>query len=597
MILLCRPLATHDLARWLLFVFAAIVARNGRQRRPPNLSRVARFSFLIWPAAFGRRARPLHEARMPYGLYISAEGAQAQTKRLEVIANNLANADTVGFKRELGILQARYAESVEQGSATPGSGSLADLGGGVLFRQTKTDFSPGPIKRTDVPSDAALQGEGFFVVRKGQENLLTRAGNFRADRQRRARHAAGLQGAGRGEHADRDQSHGGPWEINATGEVAQGSTAQPLAIVQPNSLGDLVKTGENLFRPLAEPRPVDPAQRNVAAGCLEMSGTQPMLEMTALIETSRMLEANVNILKSQNEMLDEPGQPGPEVLTALSYVLLATPSKLNHVCPSTLYRGHGDELPCRPSWTSSPTTWPTRRPPGSKRAGPISKTSSIASKRCPAPRIPPANTRPTGIALGKGTRVQSTQTNFTQGTMRKPAASSTWPSKAAGSSRSAIPRARSTTAGPATSRKNANGDIVVGSANIGRLLEPSITIPQDATSISISSAGIVSVQQPGSQQLQQVGQIQLATFINPEGLLQQSENLYSQTDASGPPIAGQPRPARHGHAHPGLAGKLERRAGDRADRPDRDAAALSSSTRRQSMPATRPCRPSPALIR
>ena len=44
---------------------------------------------------------------MSYGLYLSAAGAQAQTQRLEVIANNLANVDTVGFKRELAIFQAR----------------------------------------------------------------------------------------------------------------------------------------------------------------------------------------------------------------------------------------------------------------------------------------------------------------------------------------------------------------------------------------------------------------------------------------------------------------------------------------------------------
>ena len=48
---------------------------------------------------------------MPYGLYVSAEGAQAQMQRMEIIANNLANVDTAGFKRQMAVIQARHAES------------------------------------------------------------------------------------------------------------------------------------------------------------------------------------------------------------------------------------------------------------------------------------------------------------------------------------------------------------------------------------------------------------------------------------------------------------------------------------------------------
>ena len=116
---------------------------------------------------------------MPYGLYISAEGAQAQSRRLEVIANNIANVDTVGFKRDLAVMQSRYAEADQRGIASPGDGSLNDIGGGVQFHQTVTDFSPGPLRKTGNPTDVALQGDGFFVVEKGQDRMLTRAGNFR----------------------------------------------------------------------------------------------------------------------------------------------------------------------------------------------------------------------------------------------------------------------------------------------------------------------------------------------------------------------------------------------------------------------------------
>ena len=56
---------------------------------------------------------------MPYGLYISAEGAQVQSRRLEVIANNIANVDTVGFKRDLAVMQSRYSEASGAGWRRP----------------------------------------------------------------------------------------------------------------------------------------------------------------------------------------------------------------------------------------------------------------------------------------------------------------------------------------------------------------------------------------------------------------------------------------------------------------------------------------------
>ena len=87
---------------------------------------------------------------------------------------------------------------------------------------------------------------------------------------------------------------------------------------------------------------------------------------------------------------------------------------------------------------------------------------------------------------------------------------------------------------------NANGDIVVGSSQTGRLLEPGISIPPDATAITVSPEGIVSVKQPASPTLAQVGQIELAYFINPEGLLRLGENLLAETDASGPPTTASP---------------------------------------------------------
>jgi len=240
---------------------------------------------------------------MPYGLYLSAEGAHAQSKRLEVIANNLANVDTVGFKRELAIFQARYAEETVRGRDFPGSGSINDVGGGIWVRQTKTDFSPGPLKRTEVPTDMAIDGDGFFLVQKDGENYLTRAGNFRLTE---SGDLVTPQG-----YAVLDESgtpividpQNGAWELTPTGTIRQRGAVRSLAVVEPRSLGDLAKCGENLFRPLADPEPVPAAQRHVVNGYLEMSQVQPTMEMLELIETSRAAEVNLNMMQTQDQML------------------------------------------------------------------------------------------------------------------------------------------------------------------------------------------------------------------------------------------------------------------------------------------------------
>lgn len=85
---------------------------------------------------------------------------------------------------------------------------------------------------------------------------------------------------------------------------------------------------------------------------------------------------------------------------------------------------------------------------------------------------------------------------------------------------------------------NSEGEIVLANDN-GRRLEPGITVPQDADHVQITSTGEVWASIPG-QTATPIGNIELASFINPAGLKQVGENLFVETDASGPPITGQP---------------------------------------------------------
>jgi flagellar basal-body rod protein FlgG len=145
-----------------------------------------------------------------------------------------------------------------------------------------------------------------------------------------------------------------------------------------------------------------------------------------------------------------------------------------------------------------------------------------------------------GIQVGLGSRVQSIQTDFTQGNFINTNKQLDLAIEGQGLFQVQDPSGQILYTRAGNLNINANGQLVIGSASDGRLIEPNISIPQDTTGIVVSPEGIVQIQQFGNPQLSQVGQLQLAQFINYEGLLKLGENLYAQTNGSGPPIIGNP---------------------------------------------------------
>jgi flagellar basal-body rod protein FlgG len=151
------------------------------------------------------------------------------------------------------------------------------------------------------------------------------------------------------------------------------------------------------------------------------------------------------------------------------------------------------------------------------------------------------NYAPTGLALGLGSRVQGTQTIYEQGAFDITNNPLDMAIEGDGFFQVIDPTTNNflyTRAG--NFAVNSNGILVVGSSNTGRVLQPQISIPIDTTGIVISAEGNVSIQQFGQTQFSQVGQLQMAKFLNPEGLLSMGENLYQETLTSGAAIFGQP---------------------------------------------------------
>jgi len=172
-----------------------------------------------------------------------------------------------------------------------------------MIRSTKTDFASGPLKHTEIPTDMAIQGDGYFQVQRGNHTMLTRAGNFQISPIGQLTTTDGYPVLSEDGDNIVINPDGNNWEMTPSGNISQDGNLFKLAIVRPTSTNELVKAGENLFTSKSQPLPVDPADRKVLQGYLEQSGVRPTQELTELIETERVFEANVNMIHFQDEVL------------------------------------------------------------------------------------------------------------------------------------------------------------------------------------------------------------------------------------------------------------------------------------------------------
>ncbi len=240
---------------------------------------------------------------MTYGIYLSAAGANAQNHRLEVLSHNLANINTPGFKPQLAMLQARHSEAIERGEVSPGSGGIDDIGGGLQINPSETLLNQGPIEQTKGKTDFAINStDSFFVVQRGEEQLLTRAGGF-------VFNSSGVLTTTNGDNVL--GTDGNPIRIDPNrayttrddGVIQQGIESKSLMIVKPREKGDLSRVGDNLFRSLAPVDPVSGNEREVVSGYLEKSAVVPTTAMMELIEASRIYEANLRMIQHQDQAL------------------------------------------------------------------------------------------------------------------------------------------------------------------------------------------------------------------------------------------------------------------------------------------------------
>ena len=150
---------------------------------------------------------------MNSGMYAAVSGNMVSAQRLEIITNNLANINTVGFKKDRMIFDTMLNSAK---NPTQPAGMLTDAP--VLSAYTvDTDYSAGPQKQTGNPLDLALDGSGFFVVNTPQGKAYTRQGNFHLDAGGKVVTADGYEVQGGGGPLT---IKGGKVDINEKGEVS-----------------------------------------------------------------------------------------------------------------------------------------------------------------------------------------------------------------------------------------------------------------------------------------------------------------------------------------------------------------------------------------
>lgn len=231
------------------------------------------------------------------GLYGPATGMLALEARQDIIANNIANAATAGFRRQAPVQQgfhATFSARLRPGAHFAG---VQGPGGGAVAVESVMDQRPGPIQSTGNPLNLALIGPGYFVVRTPEGEAYTRAGAF-------AINAAGRLSTHDGHEVlntagDPMDVRGGPIEIDGRGNVrAGGIPAGQLQLIEFENPQALRAAGGNLLRADGDAplQTADAQNTSVQQGYLEASNVNIPGEFTEMLLGLRAYEANQRVL-------------------------------------------------------------------------------------------------------------------------------------------------------------------------------------------------------------------------------------------------------------------------------------------------------------
>jgi flagellar basal-body rod protein FlgF len=231
------------------------------------------------------------------GIYNSLAGMLPGTLRQEVIANNLANANTVGFKKDKVFLQTMLDASLVMQKDANQNPLLLDA------ENVATDFGQGALRSTGNPLDVALSGRGYFALETPNGVRYTRAGAFTLN-------ADGYLVDSNGYTVQGDAGPitipSGDVTISENGAIiVGGQEVAQLKIVDFEEPDALVKQGENLFKARAGATECPTLQITMRQGFLEDSNVNVVQEMVEMIKLQNTYQTSARVLMAQDESLNK----------------------------------------------------------------------------------------------------------------------------------------------------------------------------------------------------------------------------------------------------------------------------------------------------
>ena len=216
---------------------------------------------------------------MKIGESAAALGSIEQQKRLDVIANNIANVNTPGFKKD----EAHFSD--------------------FIYQTSRTNWSQGPVQPTNQPLDIALVGEGFFKVQTPDGIAFSRAGNLRLNKDNTLVTQQGYPVMGK---TGVIQSKNLNLRIEADGQVFdEEQSVGTLDLVEFPEGTVMDKQRSGFVKPKnAEDKPVPATRCTIQSGALESANFNLVEEMTRMVDTMRVFEAYQKVLQISAQELD-----------------------------------------------------------------------------------------------------------------------------------------------------------------------------------------------------------------------------------------------------------------------------------------------------
>ena len=233
---------------------------------------------------------------MDNALYVSLSRQMTLRRELDVIANNVANADTTGFKVE-GLLTRTEEGEPAMTLQAPGWARF------VLDDGVARNFSQGALHQTGNSLDLAIDGQGFFRVQTAGGDRYTRDGRFTLNAAGQVTTAAGDPVLDQGGSPITLDPTRGPIAVSETGQVTQGTNqVGSIGVFRFDDLSQLEKDGNNQFRNVANLQPTAAPDARVRQGMLESSNVNSIFEITRMIEVQRAYESVTHMMDSTADL-------------------------------------------------------------------------------------------------------------------------------------------------------------------------------------------------------------------------------------------------------------------------------------------------------